>query len=83
MCFYLGLTVPKGVPKPIIDQIADTTRKVLADQAFVEKTLDTFGFEPIGEMPEQFAEFLKIGLRHCRKEDPRHRRATRLTPLKT
>lgn len=59
MYFYLGLTVPKGVPKPIIDQIASATRTVLSDQVFVEKTLDTFGMEPMGETPEQFAEFLK------------------------
>ena len=37
----------------------ETTRKVLADQAFIEKTLDTFAFEPLGETPEQFAMFLK------------------------
>lgn len=57
--FYLGLTVPKGVPKPIIDQIAAATRKVLADKEFTEKTLDVFGFDALGETPEQFAEFLK------------------------
>lgn len=59
MYFYLGLTGPKGIPKAIVDQIASDTRKVLADQTFVEKTLDVFGFDPIGETPEQFAEFLK------------------------
>jgi len=59
MYFYLGLTAPKGVPKAIVDQIAADTRKVLADQSFVEKTLDVFGFDPISETPEQFAEFLK------------------------
>ena len=59
MYFYLGLTAPKGTPKAIIDQIARDTRKVLADQSFVEKTLDVFGFDPISETPEQFAEFLK------------------------
>lgn len=59
MYFYLGLTAPKGTPKAIIDQIARDTRKVLSDQTFVEKTLDVFGFDPISETPEQFAEFLK------------------------
>jgi len=59
MYFYLGLTAPKGTPKAIIDQISRDTRKVLADQSFVEKTLDVFGFDPISETPEQFAEFLK------------------------
>lgn len=58
MYFFLGLAVPKGVPKPIIDEIASATRKVLADQSFVEKTLDPFGFDPLGETPEQFAAFL-------------------------
>lgn len=59
MYFYLGLTAPKGTPKPVIDQIAADTRKVLGDASFVEKTLDVFGFDPILETPEQFAEFLK------------------------
>lgn len=56
--FYLGLTAPKGTPKPIIDQLAASTRKVLADPTFVEKALDPFAFEPQGETPEQFAAFL-------------------------
>jgi len=59
MYFYLGLTGPKGMPKAIVDQIAADTRKVLEDPAFVSKTLEVFAFEPIGESPEQFAEFLK------------------------
>lgn len=59
MYFYLGLATAKGTPKAVIDQIAADTRKALTDQAFVEKSLDTFGFDPIGETPEQFAEFLK------------------------
>ena len=59
MYFYLGLTGPRGMPKAIVDQVAADTRKVLADPSFVEKTLDVFGFEPIGESPEQFAAFLK------------------------
>lgn len=58
MYFFLGLTVPKGVPKPVIDEIASATRKVLADPSFVEKTLDPYGFDPLGETPEQFAAFL-------------------------
>lgn len=59
MYFYLGLTVPKGVPKAIIEEIASANRKVLSDKVFVEKTIEVFGMEPMGETPEQFAEFLK------------------------
>ena len=58
MYLYLGLAVPKGTPRPIIDEIARAHRKVLSDREFVEKVLDTYAFEPIGETPEEFAAFL-------------------------
>jgi len=41
-----GLFAPAGVPKAIVDQIADATRKVVADADF-QKILLTSGFEPI------------------------------------
>jgi tripartite-type tricarboxylate transporter receptor subunit TctC len=41
-----GLFAPAGVPKAIVDQIADATRKVVADADF-QKILVTSGFEPI------------------------------------
>lgn len=56
--FYLGLAVPKGTPRAVIDEIARANRLALTDRAFVEKTLDAFAFEPLGETPEQFAAFL-------------------------
>ncbi len=58
MYLYLGLAVPKGTPRPIIDEIARAHRKVLSDREFVEKVLDTYAFEPISETPEEFAAFL-------------------------
>ncbi len=56
--FFIGLTVPKGTPKPVVDAMASANRKVLADPAFVEKVLDPYAFEPQAETPEQFAAFL-------------------------
>ncbi len=56
--FFIGLTVPKGTPRPVVDAIVSANRKVLADQAFVEKTLDPYAFEPQADTPEQFATFL-------------------------
>jgi tripartite-type tricarboxylate transporter receptor subunit TctC len=41
-----GLFAPAGVPKAIVDQIADATRKVVADAEFQEILLKS-GFEPI------------------------------------
>jgi tripartite-type tricarboxylate transporter receptor subunit TctC len=41
-----GLFAPAGVPKAIVDQIADATRKVVADAEFQEILLKS-GFEPV------------------------------------
>jgi tripartite-type tricarboxylate transporter receptor subunit TctC len=41
-----GLFAPAGIPKPIVDRIADATRKVMADAEF-QRILVTSGFEPI------------------------------------
>jgi tripartite-type tricarboxylate transporter receptor subunit TctC len=56
--FYVGLAVPKGTPKNIIDAIAAANRKAVSDPTFAEKTLDPFAYEPLSETPEQFATFL-------------------------
>lgn len=56
--FYVGLAVPKGTPKEIVDAIASANRKAVADPAFAEKTLDPFAYEPLSETPEQFSLFL-------------------------
>jgi tripartite-type tricarboxylate transporter receptor subunit TctC len=42
----LGLLAPAGTPAPIIEQIAQASRTVLADPAF-QQTLITAGFEPV------------------------------------
>jgi tripartite-type tricarboxylate transporter receptor subunit TctC len=41
-----GLFAPAGIPKPIVDRIADATRRVMAE-ADVQRILVTSGFEPI------------------------------------
>jgi tripartite-type tricarboxylate transporter receptor subunit TctC len=53
-----GLFAPANVPKAIIDQIAEATRKVLADEEF-QKVLVTSGFEPILDSgPEATRQFI-------------------------
>lgn len=56
--FYVGLAVPKGTPKAIVDAIAAANRKAVSDPTFAEKTLDPFAYDPLSETPEQFAAFL-------------------------
>ena len=41
-----GLFAPAGVPKAIVDQIADATRKIVADPDF-QRILIASGFEPV------------------------------------
>ena len=41
-----GLFAPAGLPQAIVDQIADATRKVMAD-ADLQRILVASGFEPI------------------------------------
>jgi tripartite-type tricarboxylate transporter receptor subunit TctC len=43
---FNGLFAPAGLPKPIIELIAQATRTVMADEEF-QKTLITSGFEPV------------------------------------
>src|SRR6266542_1594664 len=50
---FNGLFAPAGAPKPVIDLLAEGTRKVMADAEF-KKILATSGFEPTAESgPEQ------------------------------
>lgn len=66
--FFIGLAVPKGTPKRIIDAIAAANQKVMADQAFVEKTLDPYAFEPLAETPEMFSKFLITDRKRAEKK---------------
>ena len=43
---FLGVYARAGTPSAILNQIADATRKIMADEAF-EKTLLAAGFEPV------------------------------------
>jgi tripartite-type tricarboxylate transporter receptor subunit TctC len=53
-----GLFAPANVPTAIIDQIAQATRKVMADEEF-QKVLVTSGFEPILDSgPEATRQFI-------------------------
>ena len=57
--FYLGMAAPAGTPAAIINKISADIRKAVADQGFLEQFVDPYGYDPIGETPQQFADFLK------------------------
>jgi tripartite-type tricarboxylate transporter receptor subunit TctC len=56
---FMGLFAPAGTPRPIIEQIAGATHRVMADQEF-QKRLILAGFEPVTDSgPEQTAKFIQ------------------------
>jgi tripartite-type tricarboxylate transporter receptor subunit TctC len=55
---FVGLLVPAGTPKEIIDKLHAETIKALASPE-VKQQLGKLGFEPGGNTPEQFATRLK------------------------
>jgi tripartite-type tricarboxylate transporter receptor subunit TctC len=57
--FYMGFVAPAGTPRAILNKIAADTRKVLYLPEFRAKFVDAFGFEPVGDTPEEFAAFVK------------------------
>jgi len=55
---WLGVLVPAGTPKPIVDKLNVTINKMLQQQATKEK-LAPIGIEPSGTTPAQFADIIK------------------------
>jgi len=53
-----GLMGPAGTPRPIIDRLAAEFARATKDPKFVAG-LDSYGVEPLGLTPEEFAAFLK------------------------
>jgi tripartite-type tricarboxylate transporter receptor subunit TctC len=55
----MGVFAPGGTPRQVIDQIAGTTRQVMADREF-QKKLIAAGFEPVTDSgPDQTAKFVQ------------------------
>jgi tripartite-type tricarboxylate transporter receptor subunit TctC len=54
---WWGILFPAGVPRPIIDKVANDLQKVLARQDVKDK-MGEFGIETIWSGPEQFAKFM-------------------------
>ena len=57
--FYLGLAAPAGTPNAIIERIGADVRKAVLDRTFLARFVQPFAYEPIGDTPSEFAEFLK------------------------
>lgn len=57
--FYLAVFAPKGTPPEIVQRFARDMRKVITDPAFVKKYFQPQAYEPVGDTPEEFTQFLR------------------------
>lgn len=57
--FYLSIFAPKGTPPEIVQRFARDMRKVITDAQFEKRHFQPQAYEPIGDTPEQFVQFLK------------------------
>jgi tripartite-type tricarboxylate transporter receptor subunit TctC len=55
---WTGIVAPAGVPRAIVDKLNAAVNKALKSEAFLDK-FATFGDEPGGGSPEDFAETIK------------------------
>ena len=55
---WTGIVAPAGVPRPVVDRLNAAVNKALKSDAFLEK-FATFGDEPGGGSPEDFAATIK------------------------
>jgi tripartite-type tricarboxylate transporter receptor subunit TctC len=55
---WTGIVAPAGVPRPVVDKLNAAVNKALKSEAFLDK-FATFGDEPGGGTPEDFAAAIK------------------------
>jgi tripartite-type tricarboxylate transporter receptor subunit TctC len=56
---WVGVTVPTGTPKPIVETLNAEFTKLLHDPAYVGRYLTPGSLAPLGSTPEEFEAFLK------------------------
>ena len=56
--FYFGVAAPSGTPVEAIQKFASDAARIVNSPDFAEKYLLNLGFQPVGDTPEQFAQFL-------------------------
>jgi len=56
--FIMALTAPTGTPQPIIDKVAASVQKIMADPKFREKYTEPFAYLPVASSPKDFAAYL-------------------------
>jgi tripartite-type tricarboxylate transporter receptor subunit TctC len=56
---WVAVIAPAGTPKPIVARLSSEIARIIHSPRYRDEYLLKQGLEPIGDTPEQFAEFLK------------------------
>ena len=56
---WIGVVAPAATPRAIVSRLGAELVKVINHPKYREEVLIRNGFEPIGDTPEQFAEFMR------------------------
>jgi len=54
---WFGVLVPAGTPQPIVDRLSRESMKILQSEE-IKKRFAEVGAEPVGNSPQQFADFM-------------------------
>jgi tripartite-type tricarboxylate transporter receptor subunit TctC len=63
---WFGLLAPAGTPRPVIDMLNQAIAKGLREPALTER-LSVLGVEPVGDTPDDFAQYLAAKVDEMRK----------------
>ncbi len=64
---YFGIVVPAATPKPLVQQINKAIVDIMAASEFRQKHLIDRALEPIGDTPDEFAQFLEADREEFKK----------------
>ncbi len=56
---YLALAAPAGTSSAVVSKITADVQKVLKSKDFLDRFVEPYGYEPIGDSAQQFEAFLK------------------------
>lgn len=56
--FIIAMSGPKGLPAPVAEKLASTSKKIMQEKAFREKNMDPFAFTGVGSAPAEFTAYL-------------------------
>ncbi|WP_407849923.1 Bug family tripartite tricarboxylate transporter substrate binding protein [Bordetella petrii] len=62
---WFGLLAPPGTPQPIVDRLAEATRRIVAQPSFVAR-LDEIGAEAVSTTPAQLRDHMEAELQQWR-----------------